>query len=207
MITIAIIEDDEVVRNTVSSFLSRETDFNCVIIASSVDDFMAKSAKLVQLDIVLTDIGLPGMNGIEAIPLLRKKFPDVSVVMLSVYIDSDHIFKALCAGAVGYLQKDTPLEDVVDSLKVIHKGGSAMSPAIARKVVDYFAPKRTYNEPLTAKERQVIAAMVEGCSYKMIAHRLGIGLETVRHHIKNIYRKLHVNSKGEVIVKSMKGEI
>jgi DNA-binding NarL/FixJ family response regulator len=207
MITIAIIEDDEVVRNTISSFLSRETDFNCVIIASSVDDFMAKAAKLMQLDIVLTDIGLPGMNGIEAIPLFRKKFPDVSVVMLSVYIDSDHIFKALCAGAVGYLQKDTPLEEVVDSLKVIHKGGSAMSPAIARKVVDYFAPKRTYNEPLTAKERQVITAMVEGCSYKMIAHRLGIGLETVRHHIKNIYRKLHVNSKGEVIVKSMKGEI
>jgi DNA-binding NarL/FixJ family response regulator len=207
MINIAIIEDDEVVRNTVSSFLSKQSDFSCKIVAHSVDDFMSKAGKVIELDIVLTDIGLPGMNGIEAIPLVRRKFPEVSVVMLSVYVDSDHIFKALCAGAVGYLQKDTPLEEVVDSLKVIYKGGSAMSPAIARKVVDYFAPKRTYNEPLTAKERQVIAAMVEGCSYKMIAHRLGIGLETVRHHIKNIYRKLNVNSKGEVIVKSMKGEI
>jgi len=207
MINIAIIEDDEVVRNTVSSFLGKQNDFSCKIVAHSVDDFMSKAGKVMELDIVLTDIGLPGMNGIEAIPLVRRKFPEVSVVMLSVYVDSDHIFKALCAGAVGYLQKDTPLEEVVDSLKVIHKGGSAMSPAIARKVVDYFAPKRTYNEPLTAKERQVIAAMVEGCSYKMIAHRLGIGLETVRHHIKNIYRELNVNSKGEVIVKSMKGEI
>jgi DNA-binding NarL/FixJ family response regulator len=207
MINIAIIEDDEVVRNTVSSFLGKQNDFSCKIVAHSVDDFMSKAGKVMELDIVLTDIGLPGMNGIEAIPLLRRKFPEVSVVMLSVYVDSDHIFKALCAGAVGYLQKDTPLEEVVDSLKVIHKGGSAMSPAIARKVVDYFAPKRSYNEPLTAKERQVIAAMVEGCSYKMIAHRLGIGLETVRHHIKNIYRKLNVNSKGEVIVKSMRGEI
>lgn len=207
MINIAIIEDDEVVRNTVSSFLGKQNDFSCKIVAHSVDDFMSKAGKVMDLDIVLTDIGLPGMNGIEAIPLVRRKFPEVSVVMLSVYVDSEHIFKALCAGAVGYLQKDTPLEEVVDSLKVIHKGGSAMSPAIARKVVDYFAPKRTYNEPLTAKERQVIAAMVEGCSYKMIAHRLGIGLETVRHHIKNIYRKLNVNSKGEVIVKSMKGEI
>lgn len=207
MINIAIIEDDEVIRNTVSSFLGKQSDFSCKIVAHSVDDFMSKAGKVVELDIVLTDIGLPGMNGIEAIPLVRRKFPEVSVVMLSVYVDSDHIFKALCAGAVGYLQKDTPLEEVVDSLKVIYKGGSAMSPAIARKVVDYFAPKRTYNEPLTAKERQVIAAMVEGCSYKMIAHRLGIGLETVRHHIKNIYRKLNVNSKGEVIVKSMKGEI
>jgi DNA-binding NarL/FixJ family response regulator len=82
-----------------------------------------------------------------------------------------------------------------------------MSPTIARKVVDYFAPKRTYNEPLTAKEQQVIAAMVDGLSYKMIAGRLGITLETVRQHIKNIYRKLQVNSKGEVIVKSLKGEI
>ena len=207
MINIAIIEDDEVVRNTVSSFLGKQNEFSCKIVAHSVDDFMSKAGKGMELDIVLTDIGLPGMNGIEAIPLVRRKFPEVSVVMLSVYVDSDHIFKALCAGAVGYLQKDTPLEEVVDSLKVIHKGGSAMSPAIARKVVDYFAPRRTYNEPLTAKERQVIAAMVEGCSYKMIAHRLGIGLETVRHHIKNIYRKLNVNSKGEVIVKSMKGEI
>jgi len=207
MINIAIIEDDEVVRNTVSTFLGKQNEFSCKIVAHSVDDFMSKAGKVMDLDIVLTDIGLPGMNGIEAIPLVRRKFPEVSVVMLSVYVDSDHIFKALCAGAVGYLQKDTPLEEVVDSLKVIHKGGSAMSPAIARKVVDYFAPKRTYNEPLTAKERQVIAAMVEGCSYKMIAHRLGIGLETVRHHIKNIYRKLNVNSKGEVIVKSMKGEI
>ena len=207
MINIAIIEDDEVVRNTVSSFLGKQNDFSCKIVAHSVDDFMSKAGKVMHLDIVLTDIGLPGMNGIEAIPLVRRKFPEVSVVMLSVYVDSEHIFKALCAGAVGYLQKDTPLEEVVDSLKVIYKGGSAMSPAIARKVVDYFAPKRTYNEPLTAKERQVIAAMVEGCSYKMIAHRLGIGLETVRHHIKNIYRKLNVNSKGEVIVKSMKGEI
>lgn len=207
MINIAIIEDDEVVRNTVSTFLSRQNDFTCNIVASSVDDFMGKADKVIQLDIVMTDIGLPGINGIEAIPLIRKKFPETSVVMLSVYVDSDHIFKALCAGAVGYLQKDTPLEEVLDSLRIIQKGGSAMSPGIARKVVDYFAPKRTYNEPLTAKERQVIAAMVEGCSYKMIADRLGIGLETVRHHIKNIYRKLHVNSKGEVIVKSMKGEI
>src|SRR4030095_8219596 len=166
-----------------------------------------KAGKVMDLDIVLTDIGFPGMNGIEAIPLVRRKFPDVSVVMLSVYVGSDHIFKALCAGAVGYLQKDTPLEEVVDSLKVIYKGGSAMSPTIARKVVEYFAPKRTYNEPLTAKEQQVVAAMVDGLSYKMIAARLGITLETVRQHIKNIYRKLHVNSKGEVIVKSLRREI
>lgn len=207
MTNIAIIEDDELVRNNLAEFFSRQKDLTCVISAGTIDDFFEQSAKIKQLDIVLSDIGLPGMSGIQAIPLIRKKFPDTSIVILSVYADSDRIFKALCAGAVGYLQKDTPAEEILDCINIIIKGGSAMSPTIARKVVEYFAPKRTYNEPLTAKEQQVVAGMVDGLSYKMIAERLGVSLETIRHHIKNIYRKLHVNSKGEVIVKSLKGEI
>jgi DNA-binding NarL/FixJ family response regulator len=207
MIRLALIEDDELVRNHLAAFFLRCEGLDCMIAASSVEDFFAQAEKVEQLDMVLTDIGLPGKTGIEAIPDIRKRFPDVSVVILSVYIDSDRIFKALCAGAVGYLQKDTAMEEIHECIKLISKGGSVMSPTIARKVVDYFAPKRTYNEPLTAKEQQVIAAMVDGLSYKMIASRLGITLETVRQHIKNIYRKLQVNSKGEVIVKSLKGEI
>jgi DNA-binding NarL/FixJ family response regulator len=173
----------------------------------SAELFLKKAPEALCPDIVLSDIGLPGIDGIEAIQLVKRLFPDTSIIMLSVYADNDRIFKALCAGAVGYLQKDTPLQDILDAVKAIHKGGSVMSPAIARKVVEYFAPRRTYNEPLTAKEQQVIAAMVDGLSYKMIAARLGITLETVRQHIKNIYRKLQVNSKGEVIVKSLRGEI
>jgi DNA-binding NarL/FixJ family response regulator len=207
MITLAIIEDDEVVRTSLAAFFSRQNGLDCSIVAFSVEDFLARSDNSAKPDIVLSDIGLPGLTGIEGIPLIKKKFPDASIVILSVYADSDRIFKALCAGAVGYLQKDTPVEEILDCINIISKGGSAMSPAIARKVVEYFAPKRTYNEPLTAKEQQVIAAMVDGLSYKMIASRLGITLETVRQHIKNIYRKLHVNSKGEVIIKSLRGEI
>jgi DNA-binding NarL/FixJ family response regulator len=207
MIKLALIEDDKVVRNNLAEFFSRQQELECVIAAGSVDEFFEKADKVKELDIVLSDIGLPGMTGIEAIPLIKKKFSEVSIVILSVYADSDRIFKALCAGAVGYLQKDTPAEEILECINIISKGGSAMSPTIARKVVDYFAPKRSYNEPLTAKEQQVITAMVDGLSYKMIASRLGITLETVRQHIKNIYRKLHVNTKGEVIVKSLKGEI
>lgn len=207
MINLALIEDDELVRSNLAAFFARQKELNCCIVAGTIPDFFEKAAHTDQPDVVLSDIGLPGMNGIEAIPLIKKKFPDASVVILSVYADSDRIFKALCAGAVGYLQKDTPPEEILDCINIISKGGSAMSPAIARKVVDYFAPKRTYNEPLTAKEQQVIGAMVDGLSYKMIADRLGITLETVRQHIKNIYRKLHVNSKSEVIIKSLKGEI
>jgi DNA-binding NarL/FixJ family response regulator len=207
MINIALIEDDEVVRSNLAAFLSRQEGLDCIIVAGSVEEFFKMAEKITRLDIVLSDIGLPGMTGIDAIPLIKKKFTDASIVILSVYADSDRIFKALCAGAVGYLQKDTPQKEILDCINIISKGGSAMSPTIARKVVDYFAPKRSYNEPLTAKEQQVITAMVDGLSYKMIASRLGITLETVRQHIKNIYRKLHVNSKGEVIVKSLKGEI
>jgi DNA-binding NarL/FixJ family response regulator len=207
MIRLALIEDDELVRNHLAAFFLRRDGLDCKIAASSVEDFFVQAEKVDQLDIVLTDIGLPGKTGIEAIPDIKKRFPEASVVILSVYIDSDRIFKALCAGAVGYLQKDTAMEDIHECLNTISKGGSVMSPTIARKVVDYFAPKRTYNEPLTAKEQQVITAMVDGLSYKMIAARLGITLETVRQHIKNIYRKLQVNSKSEVIVKSLKGEI
>jgi len=207
MIQLALIEDDAVVRNYLAAFFTRQEGVSCGIAAASVEDFFEKAGKVEQLDIVLTDIGLPGKSGIEGIPEIKKRFPDVSVLILSVYIDSDRIFKALCAGAVGYLQKDTAMEEILDCINIISKGGAVMSPIIARKVVDYFAPKRTYNEPLTAKEQQVIAAMVDGLSYKMIAVRLGISLETVRQHIKNIYRKLQVNSKTEVIIKSLKGEI
>jgi DNA-binding NarL/FixJ family response regulator len=207
MTHLAIIEDDELVRKNLATFFAEQEDITCDIVAGSVQQFIELAAPVTQLDIILSDIGLPGINGIDAIPLLKKKFTTASVVMLSVYTDSDRIFKALCAGAVGYLQKDTPLEEVLESLKVILKGGSVMSPAIARKVIEYFSPKRTYNEPLTAKEHQVINAMVDGLSYKMIGDRLGISLETVRQHIKNIYRKLQVNSKAEVIARSIRGEL
>lgn len=207
MINIAIIEDDALVRNTLTALFELQNDMHCVMAVPSAELFLKKAPEVTCPDIVLSDIGLPGINGIEAIQLIKRVYPETAIIMLSVYADNDRIFKALCAGAVGYLQKDTPLQEILDAVKAIQKGGSVMSPAIARKVVEYFAPKRTYNEPLTAKEQQVVTAMVDGLSYKMIGARLGISLETVRQHIKNIYRKLQVNSKGEVIVRSLRGEL
>ena len=207
MIKIALIEDDLMVRNYLAAFFATQENLSCRIVAASVEDFFKQAETVEHLDIVLSDIGLPGRSGIEAIPEVKKRFPEVAVIILSVYIDSDRIFKALCAGAVGYLQKDTAMEEILECIHVISKGGAVMSPIIARKVVDYFAPKRSFSELLTAKEQQVITAMVEGLSYKMIGVRLGISLETVRQHIKNIYRKLQVNSKAEVIIKSLKGEL
>jgi DNA-binding NarL/FixJ family response regulator len=204
---LGIIEDDVLVRNSLASIFSTEKEISCAILAESVEDFLQKAEHVPQMDIVLSDIGLPGINGLKAIPLIKSKFAGVSVVMLSVYADNDRIFNALCAGAVGYLQKGMPLNEVLNSVKIICNGGSVMSPLIARKVMEYFAPKRTYNEPLTAREYQVINGIVDGLSYKMIAARLNITLETVRQHIKNIYRKLQINSKAELISRSARGEL
>ncbi|HEY8893835.1 MAG TPA: response regulator transcription factor [Niastella sp.] len=207
MINIAIIENDALVRNTLTALFQEQPDMQCIMAVQSAGLFLKKATADACPDIVLSDIGLPGIDGIETIALIKKQFPEAAIIMLSVYADNDRIFKALCAGAVGYLQKDTPLEDILHAVKVIQKGGSIMSPAIARKVVEYFEPCRTYNEPLTAKEQQVIAAMVDGLSCKTIAASPGITEESLRRHIKNIYRKLELNSKGEVIVKSPGGEI
>jgi DNA-binding NarL/FixJ family response regulator len=207
MINIAIIEDDALVRNTLTALFQEQSDMQCIMAVQSAELFLKKATDATRPDIVLSDIGLPGIDGIETIALIKKQFPEAAIIMLSMYADNDRIFKALCAGAVGYLQKDTPLQDILDAVIEIQKGGSEMSTAIARKVVEYFAPRSTYNEPLTAREQQAIAAIVDGLSYKMIAIRLGITPETVRQHIKNIYRKLQVNSKGEVIVRSLRGEI
>src|SRR5579872_4188068 len=143
MIQVGIIEDDALVRESLVEFLSAESDITCALIAGSVDDFLTKAAQVPHLDIVLSDIGLPGINGLKAIPLIKKKYESASIIMISVYADNERIFHALCAGAVGYLQKGSPLSEVVNSIKIVYNGGSVMSPIIARKVVEYFAPKRT----------------------------------------------------------------
>ena len=114
MVTLALIEDDEVVRTSLAAFFSRQEGVECSIVAVSVEDFLDKSDSAAKPDIILSDIGLPGLTGIEGIPLIKKKFPETSIIILSVYADSDRVFKALCAGAVGYLQKDTPVEEILD---------------------------------------------------------------------------------------------
>lgn len=207
MLKIGIIEDDLVIREGLRRYLS--VDFENVIAAESVEEFLPElKDKNKDFDIILTDIELPGMNGIEGIKHIKKISPTTDILMLTVYNDSDRIFKSLCAGAIGYLLKNTPLPEIKEAIVNTHKkGGAPMSPTIARKVIEHFQPKRPVKSVLTPREREIVDAIVEGLSYKMIGNKLFISIETVRQHIKNIYRKLHVNSKAEVIAKSLKGEI
>jgi len=202
MIKIAIIEDVPAIRRSLSAFLGTEKDCEVVASCGSVEDFLVLDASALQIDVILSDIGLPGMNGIEGIKLFKKLYPNAEIIMLTVFQDEDHIYKALCAGATGYLLKSTPLPQIKESIVKIAAGEVPMSKAVARKVLEHFNPKRTYGskeDQLTAREKQVLQLMVEGLSYKMIASRLDTSLETVRSQVKSIYRKLHVNSKAEAI--------
>jgi DNA-binding NarL/FixJ family response regulator len=156
---------------------------------------------------MLSDIGLPGMNGIEGIKRIKDGHPEVDIIMLSVFNNSERIFKSICAGATGYALKDTPLPELKKAILDVRAGGSYMTPSIARKVMDYFLPKKSAADILTPKEKQIVVAMTEGLSYKLIADRLSLSIDGVRFHIKNIYRKLQVNSKAEVIGKYHKGEL
>ena len=209
MIKVGIIEDDDFIRENIRKYLNRQENFLCDIAEESFEKFLPKLAAEGPIDIALADIGLPGISGISGIKILKRDYPGINIIMLTVYNDSTRIFNSLCAGASGYLLKNTPLEEIKKAIEELDSGGAPMSPEIARKVIEYFNPKKTdnYKSTLTSKENEIVNLMVDGLSYKMIADKIGISIDTVRFHIKNIYRKLHVNSKGEVISKSLKGEI
>ena len=207
-ITVAIIEDVEDIRVNLKEYLEGQAGIASVMAAGSMEEFFEKGSISSPPDVVLSDIGLPGMNGIEGIKNIRTLFPDTDIIMLTVFSDSDKIFQSICAGATGYALKGTPMPEIHKAIMEIKAGGSYMSPSIARKVMDFFVPEKKFrSEGLTPKEKQIVEALTEGLSYKLIAAKLNLSMDTVRFHIKNTYRKLQVNSKAEVISKAYRGEI
>lgn len=214
MLSVAIIEDDAEIRNAISDYLNAQKEMVCEVAVSSVEAFLAHDGAGDAPDVILSDIGLPGMSGIAGIRLIKERFPEVDIIMLTVHNDSDRIFESLCAGASGYLLKNTPFQRIKESILMLHSGGAPMSPEIAAKVVTFFHGRDVLPQlqaapqsPLTPKEREIVIALVDGLSYKLIADRMGISMQTVQVHIKSIYRKLHAHSKAEVIAKSLRGEI
>jgi len=209
MIHVVIIEDDQVIREGIQEFINFQPDMICDSAKESVESFLAILNSENIPDVILMDIGLPGMSGISGIKILKEKYPQINILMFTVYHDSYKIFQSLCAGASGYLLKNVPFPEIKNAIEIVHNGGSLMSPQIARKVIDHFQDnkKKTTPSPLTEKEKEIVLGLVDGLSYKMIAQEGFISLETVRSHIKNIYKKLHVHCKAEVIKKSLSGEI
>lgn len=202
-IHLAIIEDDIVIKESLKSFLGENPSIHITFLSNSLEDFL-KTLQVThnpEVDVLLLDIGLPGMSGLEGIKHIKKQLPKVNIIMLTTFEEEDKIFKALCAGAVSYISKRTPLTAIKDAVFTIYRGGSYMSPSIARKVINHFKP-RPITSKLTARQIQIVQAIVEGNSYKMIADKYLISIDTVRDHIKKIYRLLEINSKAELISKS-----
>ena len=158
--------------------------------------------------ILLLDIGLPGTSGIEAIPLILDKYPDLNIVMLTTYEEEDLILKALCSGACSYISKKATLEDIVEALRIVAKGGSYMSPSIAREIVNHLMGGRVSKATiLSDRQKEILERLVDGKSYHTIAAELFISVETVRTHVKKMYKVLHVNNKTEAITQYMLGYI
>lgn len=210
MISVGIVEDNVKIRNLIQRYLDMQDTMNCKIAVDSVEEMLDHLKEHTPPDVILMDIQLPGMSGIKGIEIIKKKYPDVEIIMLTVYHDSHKIFDSLVAGASGYLLKHTSLPEIKESIENLIAGGAPMSPQIARKVIEHFNKPEPENKPqsdLTSREQDIVNGLVDGLSYKLIADRYDISIDTVRAHIRNIYKKLHVNSKAEVIAKSLRGEI
>jgi DNA-binding NarL/FixJ family response regulator len=206
--SLALIEDVDDIRIGLKDYFSNQVEVSAVSAFGNMEDFFERVKTGFAPDVILSDIGLPGMDGINGIKQIAQILPETDVIMLTVFMDGDKIFNALCAGATGYLLKGTPMPEIQKAIIEIHNGGSYMSPSIARKVVEHFkAPTKKINASLTEREIEVINCLLDGLSYKLIADRLNISLDAVRFRIKSIYRKLHVNSKAEILSRALKGDI
>lgn len=199
MISLAIVEDDIDVLEAISGYLKTQSEFSEIITAQTVEQFLVVLESGVKPDIILQDIQLPGISGIEALIKYRALLPTTKVLMNSVLQDSETVFSAICAGALGYIDKGSSLERIKEALLSLHAGGSPMSPSIARHVINFFNPSKKFEEELSPREREIVVGILDGLSYKLIADKLNIGIDTVRTHVTRIYRKLQINSKGELM--------
>jgi len=211
MINVAIVEDNSTIREGLASLINGTDGYKCIGAFGDVESFLPK-IDLLDVNVVLMDIGLPGMNGIEGVKKAILKKPELSVLMLTVYEESDFVFDALCAGASGYLVKKTPPVRLLEAIKDASDGGSPMSSRIARQVITAFKEgkniiERSSNFDLSDREISVLNLLAEGFNYQEIAENLFISVDTVRHHIRNIYKKLHVHSQSEAVAKAIRKKI
>ncbi|MDQ3747495.1 MAG: response regulator transcription factor [Acidobacteriota bacterium] len=208
-IRVVVIEDQRELREGLKILLDFTPDFRCVQSFGSMEDALA-GLEADTADLILTDIGLPRMNGIEGTRVLRERFPALPIIVLTVHDEDDNIFQALCAGASGYLLKNTAPAKIVEAIKEVLNGGAPMSPDVACRVVHLF---RTFVPPaeveyhLTEQERRILKMLVDGHHYKTAAYELGISRSTVAFHLKNIYEKLRVHSKTEAVAKALREKI
>jgi len=203
MTKIAIVEDNKTTREGLEKIINLSSGYRCICTCTTAEDALRVLPQQ-KPDIVLMDIQLPGMSGIECVARLKQLLPSAQVIMVTVYEDPDRIFRALRAGASGYLLKRSAPDHVIDAICEVQQGGAPMSGDIARKVVAYFQNQDAANselERLSAREREVLDLVVHGFSNKEIADRLDVTLDAIRWHLKHIYVKLHVHSRTDAVLK------
>lgn len=206
MIKVALIEDLRDVREGLAVLINGSPGFRCVAAFRTMEEALRTIARELP-DVVLTDIGLPGMSGIEGIGLLKERHPDLPILALTIYDDDQEVFNALCAGASGYLLKNTPPARLLESLTEVASGGAPMSPEIARRVIRLFRkfrPPERASCHLTQQETELLKLIIDGHSYKTAASELDISTSTVSFHLQNIYHKLQVHSKSEAVAKALR---
>lgn len=204
MITVSIIEDHDDIRKTLALIVNKADGFSCISTYGDCESAL-KTIEEDQPDVILMDIGLPGMSGIEGVKRIRKIVPDTEIIMVTVYQDDKRVFEALCAGACGYLTKNVSPARLLAAIQDAHDGGSPMSANIARMVVKSFRIES--ESPLSNRETEVLRELCDGKSYKMIADDLSISETTVHSHIKSIYRKLEVHSQTEAVAKAFREKL
>jgi len=205
---IVVFEDNKKFRESLEFIIVTTSDME---LCGSFEDTTRLQQKMeaLQPDVVLMDINIPGKNGIEAVKEIKANFPNIHVCMQTVFEDDDKIFASLCNGASGYILKNTPPEKVLQAIREVAEGGSFFTPSVAKKVLNNFQQQPQQGEfvQLTEKEKEVLKFLVDGLSYKMIADKVNVSFHTIHTHLRNIYQKLHVNSKGEAINKAMKNRL
>ncbi len=205
---IAIFEDNQKFRESLEFLIVTSSDME---LCGSFEDTnrLIQKIEALEPDVVLMDINIPGKNGIEAVREIKMYLPKINVCMQTVFEDDDKIFASLCNGASGYILKNTPPEKVLQAIREVAEGGSFFTPSVAKKVLNNFQQQVNDGEfiQLTDREKEILKLLVDGLSYKMIADNVNLSFHTIHTHIRNIYEKLHVNSKGEAINKAMKNKL
>jgi DNA-binding NarL/FixJ family response regulator len=205
-ITVSIVEDNDKLRGTLARVINRADGFHCVSDYANAEDAL-KNLPQARPNVVLMDINLPGMNGVECVRQLKQLLPQTQVMMLTVYEDTENIFNALTAGASGYMLKRTSSKELLEAIQEVHRGGSPMTMHIARKVVSSFQKTADTAQPaenLSEREQQVLDLLSQGLMYKEIADKLNISYETVHTYIRRIYEKLQVRTRTEAVTKFLR---
>jgi two-component system, NarL family, response regulator LiaR len=205
-IRVSIYEDNDDLRESLSYLLLGTGTFQLTGAYPDCSKVM-ENCVMAKPDVILMDIDMPGISGIEATAMIKATFPEINIMILTIFEDKNKVFDALCAGATGYMLKKSSAVEIIEAISELHNGGSPMTGEIARKVFEFFSNpviSKNNDYALSARELDILKCLVEGDSYKMIADSCCISIGTVRFHINNIYKKLHVNSKSEAVIKAMR---